>query len=109
MGRELVIYRLRPWMTRIEQHCDLQLLSKDARKVFYHKFNDKGLLRGDAKTQSEFYKAMWDVGALTTNEIRNIEDENPIEGGDTPFVNTNARPLENAIKDGESNADTTTK
>lgn len=96
-AQELVKYCLRHWMVRIEQHCDIQLLPAAARKTYYHKWNAEGLLRGDSKARAEFYKSLWNVGAISINEIRAKEDLNPVEGGDTHFVPLNTVPLETAI------------
>ena len=100
MSQELVKYSLRPWMVRIEQHCDLQLLSVKSKNDYYHRWNAEGLLRGDSKSRAEFYKALWDRGIVSINEIREKEDLNPIEGGDTHFVPLNTISLETAISGG---------
>lgn len=84
-------------MVRVEQHCDLQLLPVNTRTKFYHKWNAEGLLRGDSQARGEFYKSLWNMGAITINEIREKEDLNPVDGGDTHFVPLNTTTLERAI------------
>lgn len=54
----------------------------------YTRFSLEGLLRGDSKARAEFYKAMWELGVFSTNEIRALEDRGPVEGGDVRY-----RPL----------------
>jgi hypothetical protein len=73
-----------PWYERIEQSIDCNLISEaDAAEGYYAKFNPNGLMRGVAKDRAEFYKALWDMGALNANEIREMEELNPYSGGDT--------------------------
>ncbi|WP_209021861.1 phage portal protein [Nocardioides sp. 503] len=79
-----VTYTLRPWLARIEQRLT-RLLRPD---TVYVRFSLEGLLRGDSGQRSSFYKALWDLGALSTNEIRAYEDLGPVEGGDVRY-----RPL----------------
>jgi hypothetical protein len=38
-------------------------------------------LRGDSKARAEFYKALFNMGAISIDELRGFEDMNPI-GGD---------------------------
>jgi hypothetical protein len=60
-------------------------------------------LRGDAKTRSEFYKNMNFVGAMSANEIRNLEDMNAYDGGDEFFVQMNMQTITNARNGGKKN------
>ncbi|MBK8399934.1 MAG: phage portal protein, partial [Propionivibrio sp.] len=79
-----VVYTLRPWLTRLEQR-----ITKLVRpSKLYVKFRVEGLLRGDSAQRAAFYRAMWSLGALSTNEIRALEDMDPVEGGDVRY-----RPL----------------
>lgn len=71
------------WYIRIEKSIDVFLLTKEERKDgFYSKFNVNGLLRGSAKDRALFYTAMYNIGAINPNEIRELEDMNPYEGGE---------------------------
>lgn len=79
-----VIHTLTPWCTRIEQQVRT-LLGPDERGITpKHLLN--GLLRGAAKDRSEFYsKALGSGGSpawMTPNEVRALEEMDPIEGGD---------------------------
>ena len=40
-----------------------------------------GLLRGAAKDRAEFYARLYGIGALNPNEICQLEDLNPYDGG----------------------------
>ena len=80
-----VVYTLRPWLTRVEQRIS-RVLSPES---VYARYSVEGLLRGDSAARSSFYKAMWELGALSTNEIRAYEELAPVEGGDTRYVPLN--------------------
>ena len=77
------MYTLTPWTERTEQSADVNLLTKQQRKDgMYTKFFINGLLRGVAKDRVAYYKGMSEIHAMTPNEIRELEDMNPYEGGD---------------------------
>ena len=100
-GMEFVQYCLMPYLVRLEEEFNRKLLREDEFGEYYFLFGLNGLLRGDAKTRSEYYKNMNIVGALSANEIRTLEDMNSYEGGDTYFVQMNMQTIQNALKDGE--------
>ena len=78
---------LRPWAVRWEQAMNLKLLTQRERRAgLYVGFNLEGLLRGDIEARTAAYRSQFEMGALTPNEIRALEDRNPVEGGDEPFV-----------------------
>lgn len=94
---EFVRYCLMPYLVRLEEEFNRKLLRHDEFDEYYYLFALNGLLRGDAKTRSEFYKNMNFVGAMTANEIRNLEDMNSYEGGDEYFVQMNMQTVKQAI------------
>jgi HK97 family phage portal protein len=77
-----VVHCLTPWAERIEQSAARVLLTDEYE--LRHDFN--GLMRGAAKDRGEFYaKSLGSGGSpawATPNEIRAIEGDDPIEGGD---------------------------
>lgn len=89
-----VVYTLAPWYERIEQSIAANLLSdSDRDEGVYPKFTANGLLRGAAADRSAYYSAALGSGGspawMTPNEIRALEEMNPIEGGDLLPVATN--------------------
>lgn len=96
-GMEFVQYCLLPYLVRIEEEFNRKLLRDDEFSDFYFLFGLNGLLRGDAKTRSEYYKNMNFVGAMSANEIRSLEDMNSYDGGDQYFVQMNMQTINNAI------------
>lgn len=76
---------LLPELTAVEQRVTKHVLKPAAD---YAHYNVEGLLRGDSKARAEFYRTLWNLGALSTNEIRAYEEKGPVEGGDVRY-----RPL----------------
>lgn len=57
-GMGFVQYCLLPYLVRIEEEFNRKLLRDDEFSDYYFLFGLNGLLRGDAKTRSEYYKNM---------------------------------------------------
>jgi len=51
-------------------------------------------LRGDADSRARFYTAMFNMGAISANEIRARENLNSVTDGDRYFVQQNLMPLD---------------
>lgn len=60
--------------------------NKTASEPLYIAFNFKGLLRGDTETRQKFYTALFNIGVLNANEIRELEDKPTYEGGDEYYL-----------------------
>jgi HK97 family phage portal protein len=78
LGIYFVQYTLSPWFSAWEQAIERSLLS-DAEKVsYYAKFNERALLRGTLKDQSEFFAKSLGSGGhspwMSVNEIRELSD-----------------------------------
>lgn len=86
---EFVQHTLRPWIVRFEQAIYKSLLSKEEQHIYYARFNVDGLLRGDYSSRMQGYAIGRQNGWLSANDIRELEDMNPIEGGDVYLVNGN--------------------
>lgn len=82
MGMAFVNYSLVPIMTRIEHRIQVGLLNEKDRLTHYAKFNAGALMRGDLKGRYESYGKGIQWGILSPNDCRELEDENPREGGD---------------------------
>jgi len=90
---------LLPWLVTLEQNFNYQLLSEaDRQRKYYFKHNAEGILRADAAGRGEFYSKMFNIGAYSINEIRALEDKDPVEGGDVHLVPLHMTTLENAGK-----------
>jgi HK97 family phage portal protein len=82
------------YIVRTEQEINKSLLG-DTWPGHFVKFETKGLLRADPETQTKVYTAMFGLGALSTNDILELEDRNPIgPDGDKRFVSAQLLPLD---------------
>jgi len=81
MGIGFVTYTLQDWLTMWEQAIGRDLITEKEPDL-YAKFNINGLLQGDAKTRFDGYATARNWGWMSVNDIRALEDMNPIDGGD---------------------------
>jgi len=79
---EFVIYTLLPWLEMWEQAINRSLLTDVEKGSVYAEHSVEGLLRGDTKSRYEAYAVGRQWGWLSINDIRRLENMNPIEGGD---------------------------
>ncbi|HWT21647.1 MAG TPA: phage portal protein [Variovorax sp.] len=73
-------FTLGPWLRRIEQAISKDLLTPADRIRYYPKFAVEGLLRADSAGRAAFYAAMVNNGILTRDEVRELEDREPMGG-----------------------------
>lgn len=73
-------FTLGPWLRRIEQAVSKDLLTAGERGRYYPKFAVEGLLRADSAGRAAFYGAMVNNGILTRDEVRELEDREPMGG-----------------------------
>jgi HK97 family phage portal protein len=100
-------FTLRRRLKRIEQALEKQLLTfRDRLDGISIEFNLEGLLRADSKARADFYGKMTQIGAMTINEVRGLENLPPVEGGDVPRMQMQNVPITDAGNDlaGDSNA-----
>lgn len=81
---------LQPWIVNFEQELNIKLFTdSDQKNGHYVKFNVDSELRGDSKTQAEYFKLMIESGILNKNEVRDLLERNPIEHGDKYLTSLN--------------------
>lgn len=86
---EFAKYSLTPYLVNWEQELNRKLLSTKEQSTHFCKFRTNELLRGDVNSRADYYRKLFEVGALSPNEIRSMEDMNRIENGDDHFVPLN--------------------
>ena len=84
---------LRPLLVKIEQELERKLFYGDFK--FDVKFDVTELLRADKAAQAAYYKELFNIGAITSNEVRKQLDLQPVEGGDESLVQVNLTKLKN--------------
>ena len=80
---------IRPWLVLWEQELTRKLVRPLERSIQAIEHSVEGFLRGDSAARAAFYRALFDLGAITPNEIRAYENMNPLPGGDLSFVPAN--------------------
>jgi HK97 family phage portal protein len=110
-AEQMVLIHLRqtlgPWLTRIEQSADCNLLTDDELQAgYFTKYTRNALLAMTAEARSNFYTKLYNVGAINPNEVRAFEDLNPYEGGEQYRVPLN---MIDPTDDTSANADDTRK
>jgi len=89
---------LRPLTKRIESNMSMQLLSGNDQREFYFEHDAKGLLTANPEARAEYYKGMFMIGAISRNEIRQKENEDPVPGGDEFFIPLNMVPVSSVLE-----------
>mgnify|MGYP001658513740 FL=1 len=90
------VHTIRPWLVRIEQAMNRALFPDNEKGRFYVQFNLDGLMRGDYKSRMEGYAIARQNGWMSANEIRELENLNPLsdeDGGNVYLVNGNMIPI----------------
>ena len=96
MGISYVNDTLMPWLVRWEQECTRKLLP--AREGAFAKFTVQALMRGNAVARADYYTRLFNMGALTINEIRGLEEINPMgAAGDEHFMQVNMTTVDRIV------------
>jgi HK97 family phage portal protein len=71
------------------------------------KYDAENIMRLDAASRADYYSKLYQIGSITTNEVRaKINSEFPVTGGNRAFIQVNLQPLDNLISeqtDGKTN------
>lgn len=81
-GIDFVTHSLTPWLVRIEQSITRDLVGVIERQRIFAEFMVDGFLRGDIQSRYQAYSIGRQWGWLSRNDIRRLENMNPIDGGD---------------------------
>lgn len=101
---DFVVNTLRSWLVRWEQQIGMKLFTaSERRRGFFSEHLVDGLLRGDIKNRYNAYAIARQNGWYSVNDIREKENENPVEGGDTYSMNGNMVPIDSTGEGGENN------
>lgn len=82
-----------PWAVKWEQALNMRLFPESQRGRVFVEFLMDGVLRADTATRGQFYQTMINLGVLSINEVRALENRNPVDGGDVHFVSAGGRPV----------------
>ena len=76
---DFAVHTIRPWLVRIEQSMNRALFTDQEKGRFYVQFNIDGLMRGDYRSRMEGYAIARQNGWMSANDIRELENQNPIK------------------------------
>lgn len=93
MGLEYIIYTIRPILVLFEQQYSISLLPENKKSEYFIEHIVDGLLRGDTESRYKAYLIGRQNGWLSANDIRGLENMNPIEGGNIYIVPLNMQPI----------------
>lgn len=91
---DFVTFSLIPWCRRWEMACRRDLVVDD--KNYFVQFDVNSLMAGDYAARSQFLREMWNMGALSVDELRAQIGYNPLpdDTGKKRFVQVNMQLLE---------------
>jgi len=78
---EFVIHCIRPWAVRWEQELSTSLLLPGEQDNYFYEFLLDALLRGDTESRYRAYATGRQWGWLSANDIRELENMNPLPDG----------------------------
>lgn len=87
-------FTINPLINKIEQALEARVLRPKDRGRMTCEFSMDGLLRGDIKARYESYSIAVQNGFKTRNEVRQLENDPPIEGADKLTAQTSLAPLD---------------
>lgn len=99
---EFVTHCIRPWLVRWEQALSRALFT--APGIYFPEHVVEGLLRGDIKSRYDAYAVGRVNGWLSANDIRSLENLNPIQGGDVYLQPMNMVPAGSPAASGAAKA-----
>lgn len=91
MNLGFLAYTLRPWLTRWIQAIKRDLIL--APQTYFADFIIEHLLKGDILTRYNAYAVARQWGWMSVNEIRRLENLNPVQGGDVYLSPLNMGPV----------------
>lgn len=101
---DFVVNTLRSWLVRWEQQIRMKLFTaSERRRGFFVEHLVDGLLRGDIQSRYNAYAIGRQNGWLSVNDIREKENDNPVEGGDVYSMNGNMIPIDSTGGGGDNN------
>lgn len=89
---EFVTMTITPYCIRFEQEYRRKLLTAKEKIKYFIEHLVEGLMRGDLKSRYDAYAVGRNGGWLSSNDIREKENMNPIEGGDEYYTPVNMMP-----------------
>jgi HK97 family phage portal protein len=82
-NRSFLTHTLQPWLERVEQAIHKSLLTESEKTRYFVEHLTQNFLKANTKERFEAYQIARTTGFMSVNEIRQLENMNSVEGGDT--------------------------
>jgi HK97 family phage portal protein len=97
---DFVVHTITPHIKRIESELNAKLIPSYKRGSEYFKFNLNAILRGDSKSRADYYRTLVNIGVLSPDEVRSLEDMNPMGNeSEKVYMQSNMMPLDRLGED----------
>ena len=91
---DFVVHTITPWIKRIESELNAKLVPFKERGNEYFKFNLNAILRGDSKARADYYRTLVNIGVMSPDEVRTLEDLNSVGGASEDYyMQSNMLPI----------------
>lgn len=87
-----------PMIAKIELELQRKLFLPSEKNSIRIEFNTSALLRADKAAQSTYWKEMFNIGAITPNEVRKENNLPKLANGDEAYVQVNVQTLSKSIE-----------
>lgn len=92
---------LTPYLEKIELEFRKKIYPPLKRRRMVLDFDTRNIIRADSTAQANLYRTLYSIGAVTPNEVREVFNLSPIDGGDQAFTQVNMQTLEKFENDTE--------
>jgi HK97 family phage portal protein len=94
MNLGFLAYGLRAYLVQWEAAINSALFTPAEQRKYFVEHSIEGLLRADSTARAAFYSSGIQNGWLTRNEVRALENWEPVEGADQLTAQVNMAPLD---------------
>lgn len=105
---EFLQFSVGPWLEQIEQAIHAQLMRPAERKTYFVEHVRQAMLQADTTTRYQAYALGRQWGWLSVNDVRELENMNPVEDGDiylTPLNMVEAGELQQPDAEAQRDAE----
>ena len=85
---------LQPWLELIEEEFTRKLFKPSESNLSVN-FDDSQLLRADKQALADYYYKLFQIGAISQNEVRRALNLPPVADGDNTFIQINMSTTQN--------------
>lgn len=91
----LVKHVIAQWCGALEAELNLKLWGRRGGRIYAEHVLD-ALMRGELKSRTEAFAQQINTGQRTINEVRELDNKGPVQGGDKPLIQGAMLPVDQA-------------